>query len=114
MASLTVSAPCKLSSASSSLAGMKLTSRPTGAQQNRVVRMPVKAASNASIEVEKKEDKEAMQRRSVMFAAAAAAVSAVSQGMNAMAGEPKNGSPEAKKLYARICVTMPTAKVCRN
>jgi hypothetical protein len=28
--------------------------------------------------------------------------------------DPKKGSPEAKKKYAPICVTMPTAKVCHN
>jgi hypothetical protein len=26
----------------------------------------------------------------------------------------KKGSPEAKKKYATVCVTMPTAKVCHN
>ena len=78
------------------------------------------AIHNKSVMMKKKEeDQESMQRRRMMFMAAAAAVSAAaSQGMMAMAAEtgpePKRGSPEAKKLYARICVTMPTAKVCHN
>lgn len=51
-------------------------------------------------------------RRDLMFAAATAALCSVA-GM-AMADEPKNGTPEAKKKYAPVCVTMPTAKICRN
>ncbi|GLT54746.1 hypothetical protein SLA2020_279200 [Shorea laevis] len=27
---------------------------------------------------------------------------------------PKPGSPEARKIYAPVCVTMPTAKICRK
>lgn len=47
-----------------------------------------------------------------MFAAAAAAVCSVA-GM-AVADEPKPGTPEAKKIYAPVCVTMPTARICRK
>lgn len=52
-------------------------------------------------------------RRAVMLAAAAAAVAAIG-GAGAAMADPKKGSPEAKKKYAPICVTMPTAKVCHN
>lgn len=51
-------------------------------------------------------------RRDLMFAAAAAAMCSVA-GI-ALADEPKRGSPQAKKAYAPICVTMPTAKICHN
>ncbi|GMJ07082.1 photosystem II subunit T [Hibiscus trionum] len=51
-------------------------------------------------------------RRDLMFAAAAAAVWSVAN--VAMGEEPKSGTPEAKKKYAPICVTMPTAKICRK
>ena len=51
-------------------------------------------------------------RRELMFAVAAAAVCSVA-GV-AAAEEPKPGTPEAKKVYAPICVTMPTAKICRR
>lgn len=51
-------------------------------------------------------------RRDLMFAAAAAAACAVAR--VAMADEPKRGTAEAKKKYAPICVTMPTARVCHN
>ncbi|KAL5982015.1 hypothetical protein ACLOJK_016083 [Asimina triloba] len=55
-------------------------------------------------------------RRNVMFAAAAAAVCSVAYGNQASmaAGELKPGTPEAKKFYAPICVTMPTARVCHK
>ena len=52
-------------------------------------------------------------RRAVMLAAAAAAVAAIG-GAGAAMADPKKGSPEAKKKYAPICVTMPTAKICHN
>ncbi|OIV99684.1 hypothetical protein TanjilG_17494 [Lupinus angustifolius] len=51
-------------------------------------------------------------RRNIMFTAAAAAICSVA-GI-AVADEPKAGSAEAKKVYAPICVTMPTARVCRK
>ncbi|KAF8653019.1 hypothetical protein HU200_062454 [Digitaria exilis] len=61
------------------------------------------------------ESQPAEGRRAVMLAAAAAAVAAIGGAGAAMADpKPKNGSPEAKKKYAPICVTMPTAKVCHN
>ncbi|KAL2940810.1 Photosystem II 5 kDa protein chloroplastic [Bienertia sinuspersici] len=50
------------------------------------------------------------KRRDLMFAAAAAA--ACSLANVAIAEEPKRGTAEAKKKYAPICVTMPTAKIC--
>ncbi|XP_068638594.1 photosystem II 5 kDa protein, chloroplastic-like [Aristolochia californica] len=54
-------------------------------------------------------------RRNLMFAAAASAVCSAAAGCGvALADEPKRGSPEAKKKYAPICVTMPTASVCHN
>ncbi|KAL2557200.1 Photosystem II 5 kD protein [Forsythia ovata] len=51
-------------------------------------------------------------RRDLMFAVAAAAAFSVAK--VAMADEPRRGSAEAKKKYATICVTMPTARICRN
>ncbi|KAL3620355.1 hypothetical protein CASFOL_035267 [Castilleja foliolosa] len=52
-------------------------------------------------------------RRELMFAVAAAAACSVAK--VAMADdEPKRGTPEAKKKYGPICVTMPTARICRN
>lgn len=54
-------------------------------------------------------------RRGLMFAAAAASVCSVAGiGIAMAAEEPKAGTPEAKKFYAPVCVTMPTAKVCHK
>ncbi|KAK7271571.1 hypothetical protein RJT34_27589 [Clitoria ternatea] len=89
-----------------------ITNRSAVATQRRFV---ISAAR--SIEGEKKisydNDKEGNNgRRNLMFAAAAAAACSVA-GM-ALADEPKPGTPEAKKKYAPICVTMPTARICRK
>lgn len=51
-------------------------------------------------------------RRDLMFAFATVALCSVAK--VAMADEPKRGTAEAKKKYAPICVTMPTARICRN
>lgn len=51
-------------------------------------------------------------RRDLMFAAAAAALCSIAKA--AMADEPKRGTKEAKEKYAPVCVTMPTARICRN
>lgn len=61
----------------------------------------------------KNNETERSGRREVITAAAAAA--ALSIAKVAMAEEePKRGTPEAKKKYAPVCVTMPTARICRN
>ncbi|KAJ6409129.1 hypothetical protein OIU84_008762 [Salix udensis] len=67
------------------------------------------------VHVEMKNKEESSSgRRDLLFAAAAAAA-ACSIARVAMADEePKSGTPEAKKKYAPICVTMPTARICRN
>lgn len=51
------------------------------------------------------------KRRDLMFAAAAAAACSIAK-IALAEEEPKRGSSEAKKKYAPICVTMPTAKIC--
>ncbi|GAB2229266.1 hypothetical protein Droror1_Dr00023404 [Drosera rotundifolia] len=53
------------------------------------------------------------KRRDLVFAGAVAATYAIAK--IAMAEEePKRGSPEAKKKYAPVCITNPTARICRN
>ncbi|XP_042491892.1 photosystem II 5 kDa protein, chloroplastic-like [Macadamia integrifolia] len=52
-------------------------------------------------------------RRDLMFAAAAAALCSVAGIAVAVEG-PKRGSAEARKIYAPICVTMPTARICHK
>ncbi|MED6107431.1 hypothetical protein PIB30_013785 [Stylosanthes scabra] len=72
----------------------------------------VEGEKSVKVSYEDKEGSNNNGRRNMMFAAAAAAVCSVA-GM-AVADEPKRGTPEAKKAYAPICVTMPTARICNK
>lgn len=58
-----------------------------------------------------KSDAEIMNRRA-MIAAAAASVVAIAA--PAFAEDVKKGSKEAKKKYANICVSQPTAAICHG
>ncbi|KAL6953158.1 hypothetical protein U1Q18_047340 [Sarracenia purpurea var. burkii] len=55
---------------------------------------------------------ESGRRRDLVFVAAAAAVCSV-VGV-AAAVEPKRGTSDAKKIYAPVRVTMPTARICHK
>lgn len=86
-----------------------VTKRSAVAAQRRLL---VVSAAKAEGEKVSYDNNDSNGRRNLMFAVAAAAVFSVA-GM-AVADEPKPGTPEAKKKYAPICVTMPTARICRN
>ncbi|KAK2440285.1 photosystem II 5 kDa protein, chloroplastic [Trifolium repens] len=106
MASITMSA--------SILGCPVVTNRSTIATPRRLVVKAVRAVEGEKM-VRYENEKEGSKngRRNLMFAAVAAAVCSV--GGVAMADdEPKRGTPEAKKKYAPVCVTMPTARICRN
>ncbi|KAM0045941.1 putative photosystem II 5kDa protein [Helianthus debilis subsp. tardiflorus] len=60
------------------------------------------------------EEKKESGRRDMMFAFAAAAALSVANVTLAADEEPKRGTEAAKKKYAVVCVTMPTARICRN
>ncbi|XP_073138322.1 photosystem II 5 kDa protein, chloroplastic-like [Henckelia pumila] len=51
-------------------------------------------------------------RRDLMFAVATAAAFSVAR--VALADEPRRGTLDARKKYAPVCVTMPTAKICHK
>ncbi|CAI9106320.1 OLC1v1005450C1 [Oldenlandia corymbosa var. corymbosa] len=53
-------------------------------------------------------------RRDLVFAVAAAAACGLAKAAMADVVEPKRGTTEAKKKYAPVCVTMPTAKICHK
>jgi hypothetical protein len=53
-------------------------------------------------------------RRDLVFAATAAAAAFSVAKLAIAFEEPKKGTPEAKKKYAPICVTMPTARICHK
>ncbi|PIN02675.1 hypothetical protein CDL12_24808 [Handroanthus impetiginosus] len=103
MASMTMSTAAFLGG-STAAKQLPTTSR-RGAVVVRASRDSDKVATNAN-------EESTNTRRNLMFAVAAAAACSVAK--VAMAGEPKRGSPEAKKKYAPICVTMPTARVCHS
>lgn len=75
--------------------------------------MTVRASKDSSEEmvVDTTKEESNNSRRDLMLAVAAAAACSVAK--VAMAAEPKRGTPEAKKKYAQVCVTMPTARICR-
>ncbi|CAM8961833.1 unnamed protein product [Rhodiola kirilowii] len=79
--------------------------------QRRLVVTASKSAQVASSSCDKNQESN-NGRRDLIFAAAAAAMCSVA-GI-ALADEPKRGTAEAKKKYAPVCVTMPTARICRN
>ncbi|KAL5708171.1 hypothetical protein ACHQM5_018995 [Ranunculus cassubicifolius] len=107
MASITISSP-------SFLGGLTSTERSTTTQSRRRTLVVAKAASSSEGVAVKIEDKKENKngRRDLMFAAAAAAACSIA-GI-ALADEPARGTPEAKKAYAPICVTMPTARICHK
>lgn len=67
----------------------------------------------APVRSQMKSDAEVMQRRALVAGAAAAAIALIKIAP-AEAEEPKKGSKEAKKKFANICVTMPTASICHG
>ena len=99
---------------SSLLGGATLANQsPIAASRRLVITNAARAAEGEKMKVVSCDNKESNNgRRDLVFAAAAAAICSVA-GM-AVAGEPKPGTPEARKIYAPVCVTMPTAKICRK
>ncbi|KAM0997219.1 hypothetical protein ACFX13_007219 [Malus domestica] len=106
MASMTMTAASFLTAGSASTIAKPSTS----SRRSLVV---AKAAARAPEgETKKEESSSSSGRRDLIFAAAA--VAACSLAKAALADEPKRGSKEAKEKYAPVCVTMPTARICRN
>ncbi|KAJ4971163.1 hypothetical protein NE237_004262 [Protea cynaroides] len=103
---------------SSHLGGMNACERRSTATHRRLVvaKTGVKAAEAEQIKLSCNNDgknESNSGRRDLMFAAAAAAICSVAG--DAVAGEgPTRGTPEARKIYAPICVTMPTARICHK
>ncbi|XP_050223507.1 photosystem II 5 kDa protein, chloroplastic [Mercurialis annua] len=105
MASMTMTA--------SLLAGSTVTRPFTAPRRGLIMAKASNATQGGRANVEMKNKEESSGgRRDLVFAAAAAAAWSVAR--VAMADEPKAGTEEARKKYAPICVTMPTARVCRN
>ncbi|GMI95730.1 hypothetical protein like AT1G51400 [Hibiscus trionum] len=102
MASITMTAPF--------LSATNLTK--VGQGRLVVVANAAKGAEMESVQLSGETKRESNNgRRELMFAAAAAALCSVA---GVAMAEPKPGSTEAKKAYAPVCVTNPTARICRN
>ncbi|KAL8255826.1 hypothetical protein R6Q59_030893 [Mikania micrantha] len=110
MASMTIA-----SSFLGSSAAITVAKAPSTATNRRLV-VTANASKVAGVEKvvveEKKGGSSNSGRRDMMFAVAAAA--AFSVATVALADEPKRGTDAAKKKYAPVCITMPTARVCHN
>ncbi|ONI13869.1 hypothetical protein PRUPE_4G250700 [Prunus persica] len=107
MASMTMAASFLTGSAST-------ITKPSTARRSLIVAKASSApeGEKGSLEMKKSSSSSSSGRRDLMFAAAAAAACSIAKA--AMADEPKRGSKEAKEKYAPVCVTMPTARICRN
>ncbi|CAI0412563.1 unnamed protein product [Linum tenue] len=101
--------------AASFLAGSTMIAKPITAPRRGLI-MAAKASSSSSNDVEIKNNKKEESnngRRDLMFGAAAAAAYSIARAAMADEDEPKRGTPQAKKKYAPVCVTNPTARICR-
>ncbi|PHT59276.1 hypothetical protein CQW23_01639 [Capsicum baccatum] len=82
-------------------------------KSNRRKVLEVNALNKDENIVTKTKEKKINGRRELALALMAIAA-ASSFACVAIAEEPKAGTPEAKKKYAPICVTMPTARICHK
>lgn len=88
-----------------------------GARRGLIVAARATEGEKSSLEFKQngKEESGSGRRDLVFAAAAAAAAAAFSVDKLAIAvEEPQRGTAEAKKKYAPVCVTMPTARICRK
>lgn len=102
--------------ASSFPSGSAMTmAKPTTSRRGMTVAKASAASEAEKVNLQMKTSKQESGngRRDLMMAVAAAAACSIAKVAMAVE-EPKRGTPEAKKKYAPICVTMPTARVCRK
>jgi hypothetical protein len=105
MASMTMTA--------SFLAGSTMAKQPlTTPRRGLIVAKASRTTEGVNVEMKNKEESSS-GRRDLMFAAAASAAYSIAR-VAIADEEPERGTPEAKKKYAPICVTMPTARICRK
>ncbi|TXG73286.1 hypothetical protein EZV62_001865 [Acer yangbiense] len=109
MASMTMAAASLLPSTTTKLTKNAI---PSGRRSGHVVVAKASAGEEKPNLEMKRKEAESNGRRELMFVGAAMAACSIAKA--AMADEPKAGTPEAKKKYAPICVTMPTAKICHK
>lgn len=101
MASMTMAA---------TLMGGAMTKSPSTSRRGVIV---AKASEGERGNLGMKKEEGSSGRRDLVFAGVAVAACTLAK-MAMAQDEPKNGTPEAKKKYNAVCVTMPTARVCRK
>ncbi|CAN4089803.1 unnamed protein product [Withania somnifera] len=89
-----------------------ISTKDTKSERRRVLKVKANGYNKNEKIVTEEEEKRNNGRRGLAFALMAIAASSVAR--VAIAEEPKAGTPEAKKKYAPICVTMPTARICHK
>ncbi|CAK9314205.1 unnamed protein product [Citrullus colocynthis] len=86
----------------------------TAARRALVIAKASTSNHTSNVNLESKNVKVESRQGRRELVAAAVTVAAATLAKAAMADEPPRGSPEAKQKYAPICVTMPTARICRK
>ncbi|XP_048325219.2 photosystem II 5 kDa protein, chloroplastic-like [Ziziphus jujuba] len=109
MASMTMTASSLLNGSASTITKPPTTSTPC--QGLVVAKAPRASLEGQRTTVQAREESSGGRRELVVAAVAGAAWSIVKV---AVAEEPKPGTPEAKKKYGPVCVTMPTARICHK
>ena len=103
------------SSAFASGASITAVVKPASSSRRGLIVAKASAGSEAekvNLQMRKSKEESNSGRRDLMLAVAAAAACSVAK--IALADEPKKGTEEAKKKYAPVCATMPTARICHN
>lgn len=102
--------------AASFMSGAMTKSPSTSAPRRSLVVAKASEGERVNVESMKSSIKEGGNngRRDLVFAGAAIAACSIANIAFADEEEPPRGSAEAKKKYNVICVTMPTARVCRK
>ncbi|KAJ9164337.1 hypothetical protein P3X46_023928 [Hevea brasiliensis] len=101
------------------LVGSTMTKQPfTTPRRGLIVAKASRTTEEERVSVEMKNKEESSsRRRDLVFAAAVAVAVAAAFSIPKVAmaeDEPKAGTPEAKKKYGPVCITNPTARICRK
>lgn len=91
----------------------KLPANISGNKRRSLTVVKASTSENTTSLENKNQEQSMKMRRDLVFTAAAAAVCSLAK-VALADDEPKRGTEAAKKKYAPVCVTMPTARICRN
>jgi len=115
MASLTMPASFLGGSASAAAAAGATRTPPTAIRHGGLVvaKAAMRVPADQSRDTQEAENSSSTKRRDLVFAGVAAAACSLAK-MAMAEEEPKRGTPEARKKYAPVCVSMPTASICHK